>query len=505
MKRYISNSNLFLGILLTAVFVSAILLFSPLWSQFEFDGDEGVNLGQAMLLKQGHAIYADFWSDQPPVFNYLLAAVIKYFGYSVPASRLLVLAFSALLFWCTFQILDTFTDLRTALIGLFLLIITGRFVELSYWVLRGLPAISLAVFSLYAILMWERSSKHIWLALSAGTLALSVATKLFTGLLAPVFFIGLFIFDLKSCKNEQNKLAAYKPTIFWAAIFATVLGLIVFLIIGVENLNDLVKPHLEARVLEEYQQSTLSISFPFLILALLGSVIIIREKKWNLLFPISWTIFAYILLVNHRPVGFHQELLITTPAILLAAYAVNEGFITLRNLFRARGISNLSEIRIYGWAALLVFLVYLTTSLPPSFINEMSAPSFPRDSSESFGSGAIRTLAALDGYGTSSGHILTDRPMFAYRAGVKMLPSRVSIITGKRYLTGNIREEEIIRAIIDLEPEHIILRRFEYPAVSSFLNESEQYIVLPYGGRNHFLIVESWDESSWPPPGLNLP
>jgi len=70
-----SKNSIYWELGLTALFVIAILLLFPIWSSFQLDADEGVNLGKAMLLDKGFKLYTDIWSDQPPVLTYILAGL----------------------------------------------------------------------------------------------------------------------------------------------------------------------------------------------------------------------------------------------------------------------------------------------------------------------------------------------------------------------------------------------------------------------------------------------
>jgi len=64
--------------------------------RFAWDDDEGMNLMKAQSVRAGFELYQDIWSDQPPLFTLLLAMVFNLFGPSVPAGRILVLAFALL-------------------------------------------------------------------------------------------------------------------------------------------------------------------------------------------------------------------------------------------------------------------------------------------------------------------------------------------------------------------------------------------------------------------------
>ncbi len=149
-----------------ALFFLLVILVFPLWQSFQIDADEGVNLGKALLVEQGFELYSEIWSDQPPVLTYLLAGAIRVFGYNVPISRLLIVAFASLLVWAFFQILEKRLGKGFAITRAILLVLSNPFTRLSYAVMIGLPAIALATLSLYAIIRWQEEKKTLWLLVS---------------------------------------------------------------------------------------------------------------------------------------------------------------------------------------------------------------------------------------------------------------------------------------------------------------------------------------------------
>ena len=113
----------------------------------------------------------------------------------------------------------------------------------------GMPALALAMLSLLFLAYWHRQRKWVWLAaLSSCCLRLSVLTKLFTGLLAPIFLIGLLL-DEYSPKPEQPAKPGSRscfPAVVWGVIFG-LLGLVLGLaLVGVDNIPQLLQSHLAA-------------------------------------------------------------------------------------------------------------------------------------------------------------------------------------------------------------------------------------------------------------------
>jgi hypothetical protein len=83
---------------------------------------------------------------------------------------------------------------------------------------------------------------------------------------------------------------------------------------------------------------------------------------------------------------------------------------------------------------------------------------------------AVGMLDVMREYADATNYILTDRPMFAIWLG-KPVPPEVAALTGKRLLTGELSQIEIISAIVEYQPEQVALARFELPQVEAYLQQ----------------------------------
>jgi len=166
-----------------------------------------------MLTEKGYPLYTSVWSDQPPLLNVMLVGVIKLFGYQTGAARLLVLLLAAILVWACFQFLALADGRRTAVIGALLLLLLPQFTQLSISVMVGLPAIALAMTAMLALAYWHTQRKPLFLIVSAVLLSLSLLTKLFTGVLAPVFLIGLLAGERERFRQNKNVLQLLAPAL----------------------------------------------------------------------------------------------------------------------------------------------------------------------------------------------------------------------------------------------------------------------------------------------------
>jgi len=60
------------------------------------------------------------------------------------------------------------------------------------------------------------------------------------------------------------------------------------------------------------------------LLALIGIILLIRKKKWQLLFPVWWLAIILITLMIWKPIWEHYYPLISIPMCWLAAIGVSE-------------------------------------------------------------------------------------------------------------------------------------------------------------------------------------
>src|SRR6266498_2413498 len=197
-----TSSDIILPILVALLFLAFTFSYYPFREKLQYDTDEGLNLMRSMLVELGHPLYSEVSSDQPPLFNQILALVFRAVGFEVNAARLLVLLFSALLVWACAQFLQITWGKLAAILFLPLIIMTPRYLDLSVSVMIGVPSIALAAVSMLFVTLWHQNRRNRWLALSGFALALSVLIKLFTGFFAPVFLIGITVSAYLNRRNE---------------------------------------------------------------------------------------------------------------------------------------------------------------------------------------------------------------------------------------------------------------------------------------------------------------
>ena len=464
-------------VFLPMAFLAAILLFYPFRYIFEFDTDEGINAIKALLSLRGFGLYTQVWSDQPPLFTFLLALWFRLFGLRVVAGRLMVLLFSVGVVALGVHYLRRSWGAAAAVAGVVFLFLLPLYRQLSVSMMIGLPSIALALLSFWAQAMWHDRRRAGWLFLSGTALALSVLTKMFTLILAPIWLVGILWVTKGDIRRSPSRFRPWLPALAWAVPFAVILALAVLLVIRPENLGQLFDVHLAAEQTQAFQPSALlpSINFylmeslPLLILAALGVVRAIQEKRWSALYLAAWAAAGYVFLLANHPTWPHHQLLVTVPAALLAAAGVGAAFADLS----ARSRSSLPRSRwAVGLASLAVAVAVLVLRAPPVW-RELDA-SLPNLSSRPSPAVVVREsqereiVALMSDHAGEARWVFTDRPMFAFASGLSV-PPVLAVLSSKRLITGQLTETEILEALETYKPELILAARFDLPVVQEYM------------------------------------
>jgi hypothetical protein len=204
-----------------------------------------------------------------------------------------------------------------------------------------------------------------------------------------------------------------------------------------------------------------------LFLGAVGVGFIILERRWTSLYLAGWAAAAYLLLSFHAPVWYHHQFLVTIPAAMLAAIAVGEAVRWLLGMFQTRPSLNLRLVLVLlalvGFAATLSARARPTyhTFVLPAFLIPPEAPSEGRE---------IPFLEEMGSRADKTRWVVTDLPMYAFRAGVPV-PPPLAAITDKRLASGELTQAQIIQVIEDYQPEQVLLGRFDLPDVEAYLKE----------------------------------
>lgn len=470
-----------LPILVSLIFLGFTFSYYPFREKLQFDTDEGLNLMRSMLVSMGYRLYSEVSSDQPPLFNHILALVFRIDGPDVYRARLLVLLFSTLLVWSGAQFLQITSGNLAAILFLPLMIMVPRYLNLSVAVMIGLPSIALALTSMLFVAIWHQKRTNVWLALSAFMLALSVLVKLFSGFVAPIFLAGITLSEYFDRANEKPSWKLLRPALIWSVCFIGLGVLLGLGMVGFQNLWLIILPPLTAPAQDMFQSEFFSMNthlqaaIPLLLLGFLGAGIVIYRRQWLLLYPLAWAITAYALFSIYSPVFYHHQLLITIPMAMLAAAGVGDGISFLLSVRRS---SDLKHFQVALGIVTLAGFIWVSAIYAPVLDRELLNRPDIHGSELEATAGKLKVLNAMNEYVDRTNWIVTDVPMFAFRVN-RPVPPVLATFSSKRLATGSLTEEDIIAAMQEYQPEQVLMARFEIPALEDYLREHYTLIIEP--------------------------
>jgi hypothetical protein len=457
----------------------ALYLFYPFRNVFQFDPDEGINLMKAMLVAHGYPLYTQIWSDQPPLFTQLLALSFDIFGFQVNVARMVVLAASALLVWGLSQYLRSVWGFWSMIAGIVLISVLPYYFTLSVSTMIGLPSIAFAMLSLACLTTWHQKKNTLWLVLSAILLGLSVLTKLWTGILAPIFLAGIFLDRFTQAGKGDRWKAALHPMLVWgiALAFTSLAVLLVSVRPGEffqVLIQQLMAPHFNARmstmtedsIVYSSLNSYLELIWSFFFLAAIGVLMAVRLHRWLSMYLLAWAIFAYILLLLVAPVWYHQQMLLTIPAAGMCAIAAGEIVGQPIRWLQSRKFHLIDGALLV--AALVGTALVLFNHLLPLIPAFTMTPNFdfeptgkpPRE---------MQVVYEIQKYSPQIQWFATDLPMYAFRSDM-LVPPEMAVVSRKRLVAGDLPDQELVAIIKQYNPELIMLDRFDYPGVQAALD-----------------------------------
>jgi len=468
-------------LVLPLLFFAAMFLFFPFRERFEFNTDEGLEGMKALLLARGHPLYTETWSDQPPLFTYVLAVCIRFFGTDINAARALVLLFSSALLAIAVLVLGTTWGGWHALAGVLLIFLLPYYTTLSVSVMVAVPIMTFAMLSLLTLMAWHDRRQDRWLFLSALALSLSVLTKLFIAFLAPVFVLGLLLDERARLGKAHPWSKILRPALLWCLTFVLIVFVSGVILVGSTGIRQILGLAMTASANKAYLELVhskpvtdyLADSWPILFLAVMGCHYIALERRWISFYLFAWGVVAFIMLSFYAPVWFHHQLLITIPAAMLAGIAVGEALRLLPKIARTRPF-------LYQHAILTLFtLAGLVTTLaarlpvtlpdfdrPPVFITKAAhAPWFEQ-----------MFLTKMTNHAPQTHWVVTTLTTYAFRTGLP-IPPFLAVPSFKRIANGELTEEQIIAVVDEYKPEQVLLRENEFPLLEKHLEAGYRLIL----------------------------
>ena len=425
-------------------------------------------MAKAVLVANGFRLYSEVWSDQPPLLTYILALREYFDPWDIAQARGVVLLFSCVLLGSLFRIVNRFEVCGAAWLAVLILAGDKTYERISVSVMIGLPALALATLALERCISARGKAG---LVLSGVLFGLAVQTKLFVLPMAMAIILAIMIDGLRSSTSLPQRARALG---FWTAGFLACLGL------GASTFDfsfaQLVRPHLSASsqaigtfasagsLLEDLWYWT-----ALLPAALLGVIVTVRRPRADRLIPALLGLATFLVLANHKPLSYHQVLLVALPLSWLGGIGVSH----LVETVRKAGASGRPAV------ALRVLLLTIAILLVPDFLKlSRMKDNDPEDRN---------VLTELRMFNATSGFMYSDHPIDVYYLNA-MMPPAIAVPSMKRIKTGHLDASEFISDIETWKPSQVMFRRdrLRYPPeIQAYLDE--KYVRVPNGEWLHYV------------------
>ncbi len=441
------NLDVYAALLVALAYCLFILLFVQFRHVYEFDPDEGNNVIKSLLLDQGFVYFDQIWSDQPPLFSYLLWAVFEGFGWEMVNGRLLIVLFSAAIVFALYDTMRLEVGHLAGLSAAIFIIVSHRYIQYSVSIMLGIPSLSLAAMAIWALSRWRHQQHYRYLLISGGLLAGSLSIKMFTAILIPM--IGIFIVYSSIAQGAASPRELLKRVGGWLCVMAAV-ALVCFLpVILAEDSSVLIEGHAiassKSHTLGKKLLHFIKTDWALFGLAGIGlGVSVIRRQTVVVVFAL-WFLASLVIYYRHYPVWSHHVTMLTIPGAALAG---------LSTLFLAQQLQRWISRPWVPFASGLLLTIFAAVAVistdkqrPKEFTKPQHSCKKGRDS---------RAQQVIEQYVGKTKNMVTARQIFAFNTRAN-IPPQLAVTSYKRFVAKLLTASEVIDHIYSHRAEIVIL------------------------------------------------
>ncbi len=458
-----------------AVLLAAFVFWQwPMVRQFAWKYDEGLELIKSDLLLQGHQLYREIWSDQPPLFTLVEAGGFVLFGHSVTVGRALVLACGLIGAAALGLLARRLAGRCAALAAVALLLALPHFQSLARTILIGMPAIALGVAALAVLLLAEGGAGHRRGSLIVAGL-LFAASLLIKAISAPMLLpAALLVLTGPDWGGGLRRLRWRDALVFGAAVALPVLAALAYYgpagfagqIVGtLVSARDSHEFSLAAnwQELSAYMfQDKWGLSYLSLLAvgALgLGRLAMARRRR-ELLLLLLWLGGAFLALMLHIPLRRHEILLLMPPLLAAVAsglQAIGTALWRWRVAGAAQRVVALVGVALVAWCGFTV-----SAMMREDLASRTEELSFREESPDR--QLALEMIAAETAPGEV---ILTDDPMLAFKSG-RAIPPTLAVPSYRRVEAGELTPDTLIALTQAANPGIILFWESRFARVAGY-------------------------------------
>lgn len=293
---------------------------------FQDNFDEGVYWASLRSLADGHAIFGEVFSSQPPLFLLSLLPGFEALGGTLLAARAIVLLLSLLGLVGAYLVARAIAGPAAGWIAVLLLACDARYLVLSSTVTAEVPAIAFQLLAIALVLAAARSAGRrapLLAACGGAVLAVGTLTKLFVAVAA----VPALAYLLGGARGRSPWATARLLGSFAAGGLLVTAAVLAPLWDRRDAVYDqVIGLHLHAAApgsgpIANLRMLSLGVQTPLYLLALLVLVLLVRRRRAEVVPPLLWGLASLAFLLQLQPLNRHHEVLLTAPAVLIVALA----------------------------------------------------------------------------------------------------------------------------------------------------------------------------------------
>lgn len=436
------------GITISIIFF--IFKICHLGGVIEIGGDEYFAVNKALLWTRGYSLYSQIWDNQPPFHTMLLGVAFKYLGTSIGVARFLSACFGFLLILALFLIVKKRCGTIASIIAVFVLITAPYMFGLTVSVMPELPAMTTALWSAWSLFLWAENGRPRWLVLSGALMASALQFKLTAAILIPPILIELFLFSVRESFADTFK-SYLRNLAIWSAV-VVVLFLLVGWLVGVDYKmlwisNTVITPQAERRqfnfgfLLREHREALFGSGAALIIAAISGN--------WRkIIFPLELLAIVLVIHIQHSPWWYYYYIHFALPLAWLTGYGVAELYWFVQIDVKERHSLSLSRAVCFLAASGILFLsIYMgVPRLRAEIVRIQRSPRLANCQ-------AVNRMKEFSGM---TKWVYTPGSIYPFLANLPLIPE-LAELPFKRFWSGEINENEILKIVKRYQPEQLLL------------------------------------------------
>jgi hypothetical protein len=456
--------------------------------------DEAGYIAVPWMVAAGHALYTEVYSPSPPLFTLSVAVAFKIWGNSVEVARTVIVAYSALGLLAAALLAREIRGRIASLAVVLLLFFSPEYFRLSRVTMSEVPAVSLALISVVALLVYWRRGRKGWLILSGLALAASLLVKLVTLFALPLPIMAVILRHLSPLTPSAGRPVAERVRgvaldfTIWAASFCLPILLCLLIYDPRAMYEQAMALHWRGR---EFHPVDYSRRGPrilgylwqdrgLLVLAVGGGFFCWLRRSRQALFVAAWFLLVAVMMVNQAPLTAHHMLPMVPPLAILAGVMVQEGWDSwLTRIKRRRWRSAFLPAVSVGLAA---FYLANWPAMAESNRAEMARTNVPE--------GLVEDAISLLEQVTAPGDfVISDDPLIVLLAG-RSIPPTLTGADWRRLSVGYLTAEQLVALSEKYDASALVFWRERFDNLPAYVQWVEaRFEAVEIGVSSHRLYL----------------